>query len=139
VFLSRSGWLGRAGSNQAPKNNKKNKNMSEQNVEKRKLLEAKSLKLRAETARSHPYVVGRNYFIRTVTFYFTGRLVAVYKGEIVIDKAAWIPSCGRFTQFLLHGQPNECEPFPEAAQVIIMRVSVTDCVPWVHELPRTQK
>jgi hypothetical protein len=87
----------------------------------------------------HPYVIGQNYLVRTVTFYYTGRLVAVYANELVIDRAAWIPDCGRFSQFLQSGEPAECEPYPESAQVIVSRQSITDCLPWVTGLPRTQK
>jgi hypothetical protein len=91
------------------------------------------------TSSKHPYVVGQNYFIRTVTLYFTGRLVAVYDGELVFDCAAWIPDCGRFAEFLLSGQPMECEPYPDDAQVVVNRVGVIDAVPWVNPLPRCTK
>ena len=87
----------------------------------------------------HPYVIGRNYLIRTVTFYYTGRLVAVYPNELVIASVSWIPDTGRLSYCLASGETQECEPYPEAAEVVIARSSITDCVPWVHSLPRTQK
>ena len=86
-----------------------------------------------------PYVLGRSYFIRTITNYFTGRLIAVYNNELVITSAAWIPDCGRLADFLNKGTPTECEPFPDAAEVIISKSSVIDCVPFVHPLPGVQK
>jgi hypothetical protein len=90
-------------------------------------------------SKTHPYVVGRKYLIRTLTFYYTGHLEAVYAGEVVISSASWIPDSGRFGDFVNTGVPAECEPFPDAAQVVINRAAIVDCMPWVHDLPRTQK
>lgn len=95
--------------------------------------------MKKQIVATHPYVVGRSYFIRTITNYFTGRLVAVYDRELVITLAAWIPDTGRLADFLVHGTPNECEPFPDAAELILSRESVVDVVPFVHDLPRAQK
>ena len=49
---------------------------------------------------NHPYEIGANYLIRTVTMIDTGRLVAVTDQELVIEEAAWIADTGRFTQAL---------------------------------------
>ena len=87
----------------------------------------------------HPYVIGRSYLIRTITNYYTGRLVAVFDRELVITSAAWIPQCGRFANFLNTGVPEECEPYPDAAEVVVSREGIVDCVPFVHALPRVQK
>ena len=92
-----------------------------------------------KTKQPHPYIVGRNYLIRTLTFYYTGRLEHVYDGELVITAASWIPDCGRFGDFVNTGVPAECEPFPEAAQVVVSRLAIVDAMPWVHDLPRRQK
>jgi len=88
---------------------------------------------------NHPYKVGENYFIRTVTFHYTGRLVAVYDHELVLKTAAWIAVDGRFSDTLAKGTYNEVEPYPEDTEVIIGRGSVVDACVILHPLPTVQK
>lgn len=85
-----------------------------------------------------PWVVGRDYLIRTVTMTLTGRLVAVFEQEIVLEYAAWIADTGRFSDALKTGSLDEVEPIPDGP-VIIGRGSVIDAAVWDYELPRTQK
>lgn len=92
-----------------------------------------------EMQTSHPYVIGSSYFFQTITNYFTGRLVAVWERELVIESAAWIPECGRFSNFLVTGKPENCEPYPVAARVILSRESIVSITAWVHALPSVQK
>lgn len=88
--------------------------------------------------QSHPYKVGSNYFIRTVTHHLTGRLVGVTSMELILEDAAWIADDGRFYDALKDGELNEIEPFPKG-EVIVGRGSVIDACIWNHELPRIQK
>lgn len=88
---------------------------------------------------SHPYKVGKNYFIRTVTHHLTGRLVKVTRQELVLENAAWIADDGRFHDALKNGTFNEVEPFPKGIEVIVGRGSLIDCCEWLHELPGDQK
>ena len=90
----------------------------------------------AETA---PYQVGKPYFIRTVTHHYTGLLVAVFPGELVLSKCCWIADDGRFADALKTGKFNEIEPFPADAEVIIGRGSIVDAVIFNAELPASQK
>lgn len=87
---------------------------------------------------NHPYQVGKNYFIRTVTHHLTGRLVKVTAKELVLQDAAWIADDGRFHDALKTGALNEVEPFPKG-DVIVGRGSLIDCVEWTHALPMEQK
>lgn len=89
-------------------------------------------------ADSHPYEIGANYFIRTVTHYFTGRLVAVHSQELVIEDAAWIADTGRYADAIKSGDFNEVEPYPNG-RVIIGRGSVIDSWKAEFVLPREQK
>lgn len=89
--------------------------------------------------QGHPYQVGKNYFIRTVTNYLTGELVRVTPKELVLKNAAWIADTGRFMDLLKNGAPKEVEPFPEGEEVIVGRGAVIDAVTWKHSLPREQK
>jgi hypothetical protein len=88
---------------------------------------------------NHPYKIGENYFIRSVTFHYTGRLVAVYPNELVLQDASWVPTDGRFTQAVLSGDLSEVEPYPDGREVIIGRSAVTDAVIVSWPLPRKQK
>ncbi len=85
-----------------------------------------------------PWVVGQNYFIRTVTHHYTGQLYAVCPQELVLIDAAWIADDGRFAQAVKDGTFNEVEPFPDG-QVIIGRGSILDATPFTKPLPRSQK
>ena len=87
----------------------------------------------------HPYEIGENYFIRTVTHHYTGRMTKVYEHELVLVDAAWIAEDGRFTDAVTKGTYSEVEPFPEGRQVIIGRGSIVDAITITHPLPRTQK
>lgn len=90
-----------------------------------------------ETA--HPYKIGQNYLIRTVTMIYTGKLIAVYKDELVLEDVAWIADTGRWHQACVDGILKEVEPYKEGDQVIIGRGSILDVSPWHKELPKVQK
>jgi hypothetical protein len=82
--------------------------------------------------------VGKNYFLRTVTHHYTGRLVKVTAKELVLEEAAWVADDGRFHDALRDGKFNEVEPYYEE-QVIINRGALIDAVVWQHALPKVQK
>ena len=90
-----------------------------------------------ETQVATPWKVGENYFIRTVTMFYTGRLVEVTPQELVLEDAAWIADTGRFADSLESGNFSEVEPFPNG-KVIIGRGAVIDAVT-IGKLPRDQK
>ena len=94
--------------------------------------------LKGSGESSHPYHVGKNYFIRTVTHHLTGKLIRVTAKELVLEDAAWIADDGRFHEALRDGKLNEVEPFPDG-EVIVGRGSVIDAVTWKHVLPRVVK
>jgi hypothetical protein len=87
---------------------------------------------------THPYQIGDNYFIRTVTHHHTGKLVAVTNQELILENAAWIADDGRLTDALKTGNFNEVEMFPTAAQVIVGRGSIIDAVK-ISTIPTSQK
>jgi len=88
---------------------------------------------------SHPYQIGKNYFIRTVTHHLTGKLVRVTSKELVLESAAWIADDGRFHDALKNGTLNEVEPFPPTLEVIVGRGALIDAVEWRFDLPLVQK
>ena len=87
----------------------------------------------------HPYPVGENVFVRAVTMYYTGRLVLVTAGELVLEDAAWIADCGRFHVALAKGELTEVEPYPEGVSAIVPRSGLIDVCRWLHDLPREAK
>lgn len=93
--------------------------------------------LKGPSEASHPYQVGKNYFIRTVTHHYTGKLVKVTAKELILEDAAWIADDGRFMNALKEGKLNEVEPFQD--DVVIGRGAVIDATLWRHALPREQK
>ncbi len=88
-------------------------------------------------SKNHPYKIGEAYFIRTVTHHFTGKLVEVFKDELVLEDAAWIADDGRLADALKKKEFNEVEPYPDG-QVIIGRGSIIDAT-IVGICPRSQK
>jgi hypothetical protein len=84
-----------------------------------------------------PLSVGRSVFIRTVTMYYTGRVVSVKAGEVVLTEAAWIADAGRWHNALKNGTLSEVEPFVDP--VSINRGSIIDVTEWKHALPKEQK
>jgi hypothetical protein len=86
-----------------------------------------------ESIHDNPFMeIGISYFIRTVTHYFTGRLIWVGDKEICLEDVCWIADTGRFNEFADGKTVNESEPFPKGARVIIGRGSIIDMVE--HEL-----
>lgn len=84
-----------------------------------------------------PWVVGRAYFIRTVTMHVVGRLVSVCERELALEDAAWVADSGRFSNALKTGALAEIEPFVDS--VIVGRGSIVDATEWRHALPRDVK
>ena|SRR3990167_3364230 len=88
-------------------------------------------------SQSHSFVVGKCYFIRTISYHYTGRLIAITDTDLVLEDVAWIADSGRFADALKTGNLLEVEPYPD--QVIIGRSGIVDASAWSHKLPREQK
>lgn len=82
--------------------------------------------------------IGKNYFIRTVTHHYTGRLVAVTRYELVMEDVDWIADDGRFSEAMKTGNYNEVEPFPDG-RVLIGRGSIIDAHVTNNKLSRIIK
>lgn len=90
-----------------------------------------------ESRKSHSFVVGKSYLIRTVTMHYTGRLIEITDSDIVLEQAAWIADTGRYTNSLKDGNLLEVEPYPD--RVAVNRDVIVDFAEWKHKLPRDQK
>lgn len=89
------------------------------------------------SGKSHSLKVGENYFVQTVTAFFTGKLESLTDSDLELSSAAWIASTGRFATALATGVFDEVEPYPGTA--IISRDAIMCVSPWPHALPREQK
>ena len=88
---------------------------------------------------SSPYKIGENYFIRSVTYHYTGKLVKVTKSELILMNAAWIADDGRFTEAVATGSFNEVEPYPTGREIVIGRGAIVDALAIDFPLPTKQK
>lgn len=85
----------------------------------------------------NPLQVGNAVFIRTVTGFFTGRIIELDDADIVLDDAAWVADTGRFSAAMATGLLNEVEPYPGIA--VVSRGALVDACVWAHALPRKVK
>ena len=80
--------------------------------------------------------VGKNYFVRTVTDYWVGRLVSVDGPyTVTLTDFAWVCETGRLSVFLDTGKAPgmEVEAAPGGMQIQCDRVAILD---WPHPLFR---
>ena len=96
---------------------------------------------KTESNKSHPFEIGKNYFIRTVTMFYVGKLKAVYNDTLVLSEASWVANSGRFHNALKFGlelvSESEIEPFIDDA--LISRGALVDATVYNFPLPTTQK
>lgn len=96
---------------------------------------------RALDIKSEPeecvFVIGEKYFIRTVTYFATGKVKRISGGFLELEDAAWVADTGRFREAIMNGILNEIEPVEVPMYINI--ASITDAFVWKHKLPREQK
>lgn len=85
--------------------------------------------------------IGKNYFIRSVTYHYVGKLVQIDEKGIWLEQCSWIADSGRFHDALHHGidknSDSEIEPF--LSVVYLNGDSVVDMTEYLHQLPKKQK
>lgn len=84
-----------------------------------------------------PFKIGEAYFIRTVTYFATGRVKAIVGQFLVLEDAAWIADTGRFSNALATGVLSEVEPVE--VDMFLNINSITDAFLWKFALPDKQK
>jgi len=89
--------------------------------------------------RSHSFVVGQQYLIRTVTMIQVGKLEAVTSSDLLLSGASWIADTGRFGACLATGVFFEVEKMPGDGLCIVGRGAIVDAFPWSHKLPEETK
>jgi hypothetical protein len=82
--------------------------------------------------------VGQSYLFLTLTFYWTGRIVALSPTEIVIEDAAQVFDTGELEQALTKWTVNLCQALPDKVRAVIPRQG-TVALAWKGTLPRKSK
>lgn len=85
-----------------------------------------------------PFRIGKQYFIRTATMYWTGRVKAIEGHFAVLEEAAWIADVGRYNEAMEDSSKyNEVEPVKQDA--IVNLDAVIDAVEITYPLLRSVK
>jgi hypothetical protein len=102
---------------------------------------ANLLNNKTESNKSHPFEIGKNYFIRTVTMAHVGKLEAVYDDILVLSNASWVADCGRLSEAMKSGlesvDASELEPFVN--NILVGRGALIDMTVYNFPLPSKQK
>ncbi len=85
----------------------------------------------------NPVRVGASVIVRSVMFFYTGRVVSIDETWLVLSDAAWIADTGRWSEALKTGSLGEVEPYPDV--VAISKGAIVDVSTWSHTLPRGVK
>jgi hypothetical protein len=83
--------------------------------------------------------IGEEYFIRTDTHYYTGRLIGVTDKELLIEFAAWKPDDKKFGNDLDKAKLPEFFLYPRGHKVIIGRAHILDAFILEDGIPGRQK
>lgn len=102
---------------------------------KRNITRSRSIKTKGRASKAvfinltdYPYKLGKNYFISTVTKYYTGKLMSVTDKELVLTNAAWVADTGRFSEAMAKETFSEVEKYPAHKMVIVGRGALVDAV-----------
>ena len=80
-------------------------------------------------------MIGKRYFLRTVTYHVVGEVIGVFGTFIQLKNASWVADSGRFMDAILNGNLNEVEPIKNIVWNVNMS-TVVDFGLWKHPLPR---
>lgn len=83
-----------------------------------------------------PFIIGKPYFIRTVTYHLLGKIEKISGGFLVLSEASWIADSGRFSKAISSGELNEVEYVGDA---IVSINSIVDAFPWSNKVPKDTK
>jgi len=85
---------------------------------------------------SYKDLIGKAWYIRTVTYHTVGKVVKIIGSMLQLEQASWVADSGRFMQTLKEGTLNEVEPVGIS---FVNLNSVVDMFPWKHSLKINQK
>jgi hypothetical protein len=103
----------------------------------------RSIKKKEKVGADDVLVIGKAYFVRTVTYHQIGILSAIIEiGSfvgLVLTEAVWCADSGRFTQACQNGTLSEVELFSRNGPILVNLNAISDVSPWDHEVPKAQK
>ena len=111
--------------------------VSKKEAEAEILTERKKKQPKNPSGKVLPFEIGGKYFIRTVTYFATGEVVAIHGDFLELHSAAWVADTGRFRQAITDGILIEVEPVDVPMYLNVN--SITDAFVWSHALPDSQK
>lgn len=83
-----------------------------------------------------PFIIGKAYLIRTVTYHMLGRIDKVSGDFLVLSDASWVADSGRFSTAITKGELSESEYVGDA---IVSLTAIVDAFPWGHKIPKDTK
>ena len=83
-----------------------------------------------------PFIIGKPYFIRTVTYHMLGKIEKISGNFLILSEASWIADSGRFSTAILKGELSEAEYVDDA---IISMTAIVDAFPWSSKMPKETK
>ena len=83
-----------------------------------------------------PFVIGKAYLIRTVTYHMLGRIDKVSGNFLILSDASWVADSGRFSVAITKGELSENEYVGDA---IVSLNAIVDAFPWGHKIPKETK
>lgn len=84
----------------------------------------------------NPFIIGKAYLLRTVTYHMLGKLERISGNFLVLSEASWVADSGRFGTAISTGELNEIEYVGDA---IVSINSLVDAFPWGHKIPKATK
>ena len=75
---------------------------------------------------NHPYIIGKSYHVRTVTYATAGKLKAVYDKELVFENASWVADTGRFGDYIKN--TSKVDENEYIGEIIVSRDSIVDVI-----------
>ena len=89
-----------------------------------------------QNSQESPFKIGDKVLIRTISFYYTGKVIEITGGFVKLDNACWIADTGRFSDSLIKEEFSEVEPYVKPANININ--SIIDYT-YLDTLPSKQK
>ena len=80
--------------------------------------------------------IGKNLFVRTITYHILGGVVKIIGNLVFMEIASWIADSGRFHKFIATGDVSECE---YVGDWMININSIVDGCVWKHKLIKESK
>ena len=83
--------------------------------------------------------LSKNYLVESLTFYYTGKLVAITPTDIKLDNCAKVFQTGRLSEVLKGRLPGEWESEYLGDGIVIRMATIGSFVPWPKKmkLPET--